>query len=204
MGSLSCLTDPSIHVVIDTSAIINLTASGFAVDIANALPNRLVVVDAVPAELELGRRRGRPHADLLEQLVAAGEVEVVSLSEAATVVFESLVIGPAANTLDDGEAATLAYAVDTGALALIDERKAARICAHRFSEIRVGTSGDLFAHHSVLNKLGRDRLSRAVLNALQQARMQVHPIFVEWTIELIGIDQAIQCPSLPSRVRLRA
>lgn len=203
MGSLSCLTDPSIPVVLDTSVVINLTASGFAIDIANALPNRLVVVDAVAAELDLGRRRERPHANLLEQLVAAGEVEVVSLSEAATVVFESLVIGPAANTLDDGEAATLAYAVDAGALAVIDERKAVRCCSDKSLKVQVGSSCDLFSHLAVLNRIGPNHLSRAVLNALQHARMQVHPHFLEWAVDLIGTDQAIHCPSLPRRVRLK-
>jgi len=190
--------------VIDTSAAINLMASGFAAEIVSALPNRMIAVDTIPAELEPGRRRGRPHADLFEKIVASGGIEIVSLSETAVGLFESLVIGPAAETLDDGEAATLAYAVDTGAIPIIDERKATRICDRMFPTMRLGSTGDLFAHQAVQNRLGRDRLGRAILNALQQARMQVQPHFVEWVVELIGSDKAIQCPSLPRSARLSA
>lgn len=203
MGSLSCLTDPSLPVVIDTSAAINLMASGFAYDIVRALPNRLVAVDTVPTELESGRQRGRPHADLLEQIVANGGIEIVSLSETATEIFEGLVIGRAADTLDDGEAATLAYAVDTGAIPIIDEKKAMRIFDRRFPDMLLGSSGDLFAHEAVLNRLGRDRLGRGVLNALQQARMQVQPHFLDWVVELVG-DEAVHCTSLPRSARLSA
>lgn len=204
MGSLSCLTDPSIPLVIDTSAAINLMASGFAADIVSVLPNRLIAVDTVPAELESGRSRGRLHADLFEQLVAGGNIEIVSLSETAAGIFEGLVIGRATETLDDGEAATLAYAVDAGAIPIIDERKATRICDQKFPNLKLGSTGDLFAHQAVLNKLGRDRLGRAIFNALQQARMQVQPHFLEWVVELIGSDQAVHCPSLPRWTRLRA
>jgi len=203
MGSLSCLTDPSLPVVIDTSAAINLMGSGFAYDIVRALPNRVVAVDTIPTELESGRRRGRPHADLLEQIVANGGIEIVSLSESATEIFEGLVIGRAADTLDDGEAATLAYAVDTGAIPIIDEKKAMRICDRRFPAMALGSSGDLFAHQAVLNRLGRDRLGRSVLNALQQARMQVQPHFLDWVVDLVG-DEAVHCTSLPRSARLSA
>lgn len=201
MGSLSCLIDPFIPAVIDTSAVINLMASGFAAEIVSALPNPLVVVDLIPVELEPGRRRGRPHASMLEQLIANGGIKIVSLSVAAEGVFEELVIGKALDTLDDGEAATLAYAVDTGAIPIIDERKAARICEQRFPTILLGSSCDLFAHHAVLGQLGHDQLSQAIFNALQQARMRVQPNFIEWVVKLIGNNQAAQCPSLPRKAR---
>ncbi|MGF7174347.1 hypothetical protein [Azospirillum doebereinerae] len=189
--------------MIDTSAAINLMASGFASDIANAVPNRLIAVDTVQAELELGRLRGRPHASLLEQLVDNGDIHIVSLSEAAAEIFEGLVVGHAAETLDDGEAATLAYAIDTGAIPIIDERKANRICEVRFPTVKLGSTGDLFAHQAVVNSLGSERLSCAILNSLQQARMQVQPHFFEWVMKLIGSDQAAHCPSLPRWVRNR-
>jgi hypothetical protein len=55
MGSLTCLTDPAALVVADASVIISLNATGFAQEIVRALPNRLAVVDVVPAELELAQ-----------------------------------------------------------------------------------------------------------------------------------------------------
>ena len=63
--------------------------------------------------------------------------------------FEDLVIGQGAATLDDGEAATIAYGVEKGAITLIDERKATRICGERYPRLIVGNSLDL------LSQIGR-------------------------------------------------
>ena len=129
--SLTCLTDPGALLVVDTSTVINLNATGCAQEVLRALPNRVSVVDAVPAELAAGRQRRRD-ADLLNELVASSSVRIAKLEETDEECFEGLVIGPAIMTLDDGEAATIAYAVSRKAVALIDERKANRICAERF------------------------------------------------------------------------
>jgi len=201
MGSLTCLTDPDAPVVIDTSAAINVIATGCAADILRALPNRLLAVDAVPAELEEGRRRGRPDAVLLNELVMAGHIGIVSLGDSAGQIFEEFVIGRAAATLDDGEAATIAYAAEHGAIAIIDERKANRICRARFPALARGCTLDLFTHPGVLDALGRDRLAGAVLNALRKARMRVLPHHVEWVVRLIGVENAAECTSLSRAAR---
>lgn len=203
MGCLTCLTEPEALVVADASAIINLNATGCAQEIVRALPNRLVVVDAVSAELEQGRRRGRLDADLLNQMVAAGLIEVVRLDDQAANHFEELVIGPAAKTLDDGEAATIAYAVGHDATALVDERKATRICAGRFPKLCLGCTVDIFTHPEVLQVLGEKALAGAVFAALYHGRMRVFPHHVDWVVELIGTDQAALCTSLFSSVRVK-
>jgi hypothetical protein len=51
--------------------------------------------------------------------------------------------------------------------------------------------------------LGRDALADAVFQALQTARMRVLTDYVAWVVALIGIDRALQCPSLPQRARSR-
>lgn len=201
MGSLTCLTDPAVLVVADASVIISLNATGSAADILRALPNRLAVVDVVLAELETGRPRGRQDADRLDELVRAGLVDIVSLINEAEQHFEELVVGSAAETLDDGEAATIAYAVAHGALALIDERKANRICAARFATLRTGCTVDVFSHPNVLDAVGQTALAEAVTNALQLARMRILPHHVEWVIGLIGTERATLCTSLPNSVR---
>ena len=55
-------------------------------------------------------------------------MRVVQLGDDGKRVYGSLVEGTAARTLDDGEAATIAYAHEAGAVALIDEKKAQAIC----------------------------------------------------------------------------
>jgi hypothetical protein len=71
VGSQLCLTDPAALVIADTSAVINLLATGCAETILRILPNRLRVVNTVVAEVDEGRHRGRGDAGLLNSLVAA-------------------------------------------------------------------------------------------------------------------------------------
>ena len=151
------MTDPAAVAVADASAVINLNATGCAREIVAALPNRVVVVDIVPEELERGRERDRKDADLLHGLVAAGAIEIVRLDETALGYFEGFVVGSAADTLDDGEAATIAYALAEGTIPLIDERKATRLCAERHPALRVGCTVDLFAHPRCCNALAESR-----------------------------------------------
>lgn len=195
------LTDPAAVVVADTSAVINLNATGCAREIIRAIPNKLVVVDLAVAELNEGRRRGRKDADLLADLVRDRIIEIVELDDAASVHFETLVVGPAALTLDDGEAATIAYAASCQATPVIDERKATRICADRYPGLRVGCTVDILAHAGVERYLGKEMLANAVFNALQVGRMRVLSQHVKWVIDLIGPTKAAACTSLPRAVR---
>lgn len=202
MGSSTALTDPSALLVADASAIINLIATGSVREILSALPNRVMVVDAVPGELETGRSRGREACDRLKELTAAGALEIVDLGEEGQPYFESLVIGPAVTTLDDGEAATIAYAVAHGAIPLIDERKATRICASRHPQLRIACTVDVLLHPEVQRHLGVELLSEAVFRALRDGRMAVLPQHLGWIVGMIGEDRAAVCPSLPRRARV--
>lgn len=201
MGSLTSLTDPAAIVVADASAVINLNASGSAHEILRALPNRVVVADAVLEELEQGRVRDRRDAELLRELLSQDAIELVTLGEAALERFEELVVGPAAETLDDGEAATIAYAIARGGMPLVDERKANRLCAERFPRLRRGCTVDIFAHPEVGRRIGNENLAEAVFKALYHGRMRVLPHHLEWVVSLIGRERAALCRSLPAAAR---
>lgn len=201
MQRLSCVADLSGLLVADTSVIINLNASRFSYEILDALPNKILVVEEVSQELERGRQFGWTNADALLALIKSQRIAIVQLGEIGQGYFEKLVAGPASQTLDDGEAATIAYALEASATPLIDERKAHRICAERFPAMGVGCTGDLLAHHEVQKVLGRGNLAEAVYNALQDGRMRVMEHFLAWTVELIGPDRAANCSSLPRSVR---
>jgi predicted nucleic acid-binding protein len=204
MESPTCLTDATAPLVADASIVINLNATGSAEPILTALPNRVLVVDAVRGELEDGGERGRRNAETLDALIAAGRIELVTLDETAEARFEGLVIGPAVDTLDDGEAVTIAYAVGRGAIAILDERKGMRICAERSPGLALGCTGDLLAHPDVLAALGKDALAGAVFNALYEGHMRVFPRHLDWVLDLIGPERAARCPSLHASVRQAA
>jgi predicted nucleic acid-binding protein len=177
-------------VVVDTSVMINLNASGRAADILDALPFRIVVTDIVAGELQEDRRSGRQDATLLGALVQGGRIGTVSLGDAALDTFATLVVGPAGDTLDDGEAATIAYAVEAGIPPVLDERKALRIYAARFAGPRVLSTVDLFAAAAVEAVLGRPGLGDAVFRSLQTARMRVAAERLPWVVALIGAERA--------------
>ena len=174
-------TDP---LVADASAVINVSATGRAHDILRALPNKLVVVDIVVGELDNGCRQGRTCRQVLENLIQDGLAQVVKLDAAAEKHFESLVIGAGPETLDDGEAASIAYAYVRSGIAII------------------GCTIDIFCHSAVERGLGRQGINMALFEALQRARMGVAPQYIPWVLDRIGPERAALCPSLPRRINL--
>ncbi|UVH55097.1 DNA-binding protein [Variovorax paradoxus] len=190
--------------VLDTSIVINLNATGCAEKILRALPHRVTVVDVVVGELEYGRSKGRGDAAMLADLAKADAVTIASLGEFALQHFESLVVGASAETLDDGEAATIAYAIDAKARAVIDERKATRLCSNRFPNVTLKSTIDLLSHQAVQESLGLPHLADALHKALLSARMRVPPHHMNWVVNLIGNERTAACRCLPEIVRQAA
>lgn len=201
MRSPTFLADPKMPLVADTSTVINLIATGCAPSIITAVPNRVLVVDVIPGELNTGRPRGRRDADHLEELAAAGHVRIVSLGDLGWQYFEELVAGPAVETLDDGEAATIAYAVERDATAVLDETKATRLCGVRFPKLRLMSTVDILLHPEVRRTLGEEALSDAVFTALRDARMRVFSHHMAEVVRLIRPERAALCRSLPRGFR---
>ena len=198
----SCLSDRTVSVIADTSVVINLNATQCAEAILEALPNPFLVVSEVVPELESGLQSGRNDVAALEAWITSGRVRIEQLGYAGVQHFSNLVSGPAAQTPDDGEAATIALALEIKphAIPLIDERKANRICADRFAHLVTGSSVDLLAQDDVQAALGSAQLADAVFNALLVGRMRVLPHHLDWVVSLIGPERARQCESLPRSV----
>ena len=202
MKSSSFPGEPDVAVVTDASVIINLNATRTAAAIIDCFPNRFLVTDTVRRELLTGGPRGHGSWEGLEALVHDGSIELVELEPGDGPVYRSLVEGGFKETLDDGEAATIAYAVGRGAVALIDERKARRICADRFPTLRLASTVDVLCHGLVNRLLGETGQHDAIFLALRDARMQVVPRSrLREVVERIGADRAAECPSLPRWAR---
>lgn len=188
-------------VVADTSVVINLNATGCSEAVLSALPNQVVVAEQVVCELQDQRSTQHDDGEMLSELVALELVKVTGLGRNGYQVFSELVSGAAATTLDDGEAATIAAALEQGGLALIDERKALRICAAQFRELHAATTVDLLRHPQIQETLPREQLADAVFNAAYRARMRVQHQHGEWVLELIGRERAATCASLSRILR---
>jgi predicted nucleic acid-binding protein len=150
----------------------------------------------------VAKRSGRDDAKLIGALVDEDLVTIAPLARLKEDHFEDLVAGPAAETLDDGEASTIACAIETKALALIDERKAIASCARKHPSLIIGRTVDVFAHDAVERALGHAALADAVFSTLQNARMRVSPHHEKWVVDLIGNARTRDCPSLPGRLRV--
>jgi predicted nucleic acid-binding protein len=198
---LSCLTNDSADIVCDASTVINLNATGCAATIIRAIPNRLLITDVVMDELRIDARNGRNDGATISELASSGLVSLVSIDDLTNGDFERLVSGASADTLDDGEAATIAYAIERSAIALIDERKASRICRERHPALLVGSTTDLLCLDCLTKNMGRDALADAVFNALTGARMRVLPQHIQWVIDLIGAERVRSCLSIPKPYR---
>ena len=198
---LSCLDDSSDKLVLDTSAAINLNATGCSALVLGALPFEIILTDVVLEELREDARNGRHDGELIGELVTAGLCRIANIDEADELLFGELVIGPGADTLDDGEASTIAHSVNQNAIAILDERKARRICVDRYPSLRIASTVDLLCHGSVANALGKSLLAEAVFASLQKARMRVLPSHRDWVINLIGPERAKKCLSLPLHAR---
>ncbi|TLN07441.1 hypothetical protein FDZ74_12640 [bacterium] len=199
---LGCRSEASGMRIADASVWINLIATERAQIILRAIPVPLYITDVALAELERGRSRGRQAADELKKLLDIGLTKVVMLAAEDEAVFVSLVNGATAETLDDGEAATLACAHRLCACALIDERKATQIAARRFQTLEVLSTVDLLLSLEVRSACGPD-LGGVLFRALTGARMRVPDEHIEEVVRILGIERAATCHSLPIRIRHR-
>ena len=201
MSFTSCLSDAPAVLVLDASVVVNLNATGCADEIIGALGHSCIVTDNVLRELELGSTRGYTDAAQLKRLRDNEVLDIVSLDANMNKTYLELVAGSTVDTLDDGEAATLAYADGDSAWAAIDERKALRICRERFASVQTASTVDLLAHPSLTTTLESTELGNAVYNALVNANMRVFEHQLGWVVDLVGRERAKQCPSLPGRHR---
>lgn len=192
---------PEPPLVADASVWINLLAGESAANILRALPTPTIIPSIALSELERGRDKGRSAHSGITSLIAAGYVTVSNLPEEAEDVYLSLVAGRASQTLDDGEAATLALAVHLGATALIDERKAICIAAARFPDLTVATTTDLLLSTPVRAVLDAGQLADALFASLTEARMRVPDHLLDEVCACLGFDRTKLCLSLPARVR---
>jgi predicted nucleic acid-binding protein len=187
--------------VADASVWINLVATGGADRILQALPRPLLITEVAFGELGRGRPKGRQAADEVTVLVHVGLAQMVSLEAADEALFLPLVSGSTIETLDDGEAATLACAERLSAGAVIDERKATSLAARRLPHLEVRSTTDLLLGPDVRGALGEAGLGEAVFAALMGARMRVPERHTQEVVRLLGSERAGRCVSLSARVR---
>lgn len=191
------------RVALDASVVINLNATSHAAKVLGALPNHAVIVDIVHEELMKQADARRNDGVLVKELIAAGLIEAASLSDEGLGHFEALVAGHTGSTLDDGEAATIAWAIEQDGIAAIDERKASNLVRGHFPALPIASTVDILLHEDVSGVLGPDILNEAIFLALRDGRMRVLEERMQDVLLHLRPEQIVQCRSLPARYRVQ-
>ncbi len=201
MSKSKFLVEIHCPLVADSSFVINLNATCAAIEILKAIPHDIVITESAAFELERGKANGHRDAEKLEVLIQEGLIRKVILGEVGDQIYETLVSGETRQTLDDGEAATIAYSVENSAIALIDERKARRIGASDFPHLEMVSSVEFLLCSHVQDRLGIGGGIPAIMGSLLQARMRVPDEHVKALVSIIGQENATKCHSLSRRIR---
>ena len=184
--------------VLDASAIINLLGTGIAGRLLSCLQVPVLAEQTALREVTRHPIPKLSHAAELAALESAGLLRSMAMDEQAKEIFRELIANDLSEGLDDGEAATIAYAITHSAatIPVVDERKATRIFKQKWAgRIAIGTLS-LISDERILMMLAQEEMREAVYSALIHARMRVPEETRQWAIELIGTERAASCPSI--------
>ena len=195
MNYSSSLANDLTSLVLDTSVLINLHASRHGGRILDSLPNEILVPGIVVAEFQRDTSRAQGQHQFIQELIAARKVRVATLSEAEYQVFDRLASG--SPSLGDGEAATIAVATHRLLLPVIDDQRGRLQAQASCPGKRPAWSLDFFRHPAVVADLGTACASDALYLALRDGRMRIHEDHCDFVVRIIGVQQALECTSLP-------
>jgi predicted nucleic acid-binding protein len=181
--------------VLDASVLINLLGSGHVEVVLRAWKGSVVMVDRTFREVLRDPSGRMPSVADRQFLVDQGLIRVEALNSEAVELFVDLVSAP--DALDDGEAATIAFAVIAEAVAVLDERRARRIVRERFPELALDSTAGLLRRLNEDHCLLPDTIREVLFAALQKARMSIVAEEMNWAIRTLGVERARQCPSIP-------
>ena len=182
-------------IILDASVIINILGSGKPIDVLSSLNRTIMVEKTVLQEVTFDPFTRKSADTIISELLDLGCITQVTMCNDSYMDFLDMVSAPSPNGLDDGEAATIAYAnIYKEIIAVIDEKKGLRVASERYPNLTLATSLDIFSDPNLLSN-GHD-VAGLVYSALIKSRMRVPSHWEEWVINLIGVDKARQCRSI--------
>lgn len=163
---------PGGPLVLDASVLFNLLGTGMPKELLQALGVACWVEERTAAEVR--RMPGqRTESAPLQPLLDDGSLKLCRMSERAYETYLSLLSGPSTDTLDDGESAAIAMAVEGLGSVVLDDKKARRILAARFPRVASGTSLSLIIEAARRAAWSEEKLRDAVTVARDVSRMAV-------------------------------
>lgn len=192
MKSLSKIEAGASPVFLDTSVVINLLAAGCMGTIQTALNRPLIIPEEVAGELTRDPRDNSSGRALLADLKQRECISIHQLTSEQSAHFFTLVSAESPDDLGDGEAATLACAINYGKAA-IDERKARRIAARDHSNVMLFSSLDILCSAQSYQFYGAEAVEDMVRKAITIGRMRIPPEWRLFTASLMTpVDTSIR------------
>lgn len=187
---------PDGELIADASVLINFLGTGIVETLLVNLGRPLIMADEAMAEI---RRHPFPDMDLSASMGILGKRGLVHVAQLqARTTFYELTANDLTGGLDDGEAATIALAIErsNNAVVVLDERKASRIFAERWPARSCASTVMLLAQPQVRGSLTAEDFVQACCNALRHAKMRVPAEAISWMVEVIGAEKARSFASL--------
>lgn len=188
---------------LDASGMLNFLGTGISYELLSNLGRPILMAPKALGELKYHPIKGEEIGLSLMRLKSVGILTEVPLGHSGRAIYEELVGDGIGGGLDDGEAATIALAIEhaTTTIAVLDEKKATRMFQERWpARLAVGTL-TLLGLKDTRGTLSEEALADACFNALKHARMRVPREAVDWVINLIGAERASTCRALQKELR---
>lgn len=164
--------------------------------VLSALDRTIIMDEHAMREVIYDPTTGASGTQALAALTTAGLITQSRLNTQAYEVFLELTGASPPSDLDDGEAATIATALQAHAVAVIDERKARRVIAAQQRSLALLHTIDLLSADPVTEALTQQDLAEAVYSALRNARMRVPDECLAWVVSVVGDARIRTCPSI--------
>lgn len=194
----SILPDSPVSIVLDASAAINFLGTGIAGKLLEHCGCHILMESRAFKEVKRHPLPDRDSAHELKDLVGTHVLQIVEMDEKAHEVFYDLTSRDLSGGLDDGEAATIAFALigSAHAVPVLDERKAINLVQKKWPERATINTLDILFDSRVRENFEEHVFADAIYSSLQFARMRVPKPYRDKVITLIGQDRARNCPCL--------
>ena len=187
-------------IVFDASALINVAATGYCLQIFEMLPGQCVAEEIVIGEIS-GDLDKYPVNKNIDDAVKCGVLSIVGMNSMEATTFLEFVYDENSNLLDQGEAATLAISSHRSGLAIVDEKKGTRIASQQVPPINVVSTLDLLNYIEKADGSNSVEIDKALYNSLIHARMRVPAAYENWVVSKLAKAQIEKCSSLRRSIR---
>lgn len=182
--------------VLDNSVLVNLFASQCGASVLQCISNHVIVPDVVVDEFTRRPYQLDLRKTFIQHLVNEELVEIRDrYTEDETALFNLLTDDQI--SLGDGESMTISIAVCNNCIPVIDEEKGTEKARKLTGDSPIARSTDILMHSSVYRSFSDQDYADCVFRALHIGRMHVELEQRDSIVELIGVQRALLCNSLP-------